>query len=263
MSRCSANLAYRCTKGWPLLSQRALLNRPLPQMVPCCKPAPLPHTHTHTHTQHLLLIGARFSFQTHFGLKIHFHLYYWGSLNSASLFCISRQYCALIHWFSQRAQIWFVTFTFKNLHLTSGWNGQLKHNGFLSQLFYYEFRSLICICPLFTQGAETKGQLWKHLALPKGSGLDVMSVLPACASICSSTTEVSGSRVPAYWGRAAHMASIGQPLHWGMTDSAHADSCRVPRHTLWPAPNIMYIRGAQTGRGLSERSRSRCRALWS
>lgn len=155
-----------------------------------------------------------------------------------------------------------------NLHLTSGWNGQLEHNGFLSLLFYYEFRSLICICPLFTQGAETKGQLWKHLAVPKGSGLDVMSVLPAWASICSSTTEVSGSRVPAYWGRAAHMASIGQPLHWGMTDSAHADSCRVPHHTLWPAPNIMYIRGAQTGRGLSvcwrsKRSRSKCCAPWS
>ncbi len=49
MSRCSANLAYRCTKGWPLLSQRALLNRPLPQMVPCCKLAP-PSSHTHTHT---------------------------------------------------------------------------------------------------------------------------------------------------------------------------------------------------------------------
>ncbi len=107
ISRCSANLAYRCTKGWPLLSQRALLNRPLPQMVPCCKPAPLPHTHTHTHThtRHLLLIGARFSFRTHFGLKIHFRLYYWGSLNSALLFCISRQYCALFRWFSQSSDL--------------------------------------------------------------------------------------------------------------------------------------------------------------
>lgn len=171
-----------------------------------------------------------------------------------------------------RDEIWFVaTFTYKsapNIWLERTVDASPRHNGFLSLLFYYEFRSLICICPLFTQGAETKGQLWKHLAVPKGSGLDVMSVLPAWASICSSTTEVSGSCVPAYWGRAPHMASIGQPLHWGMTDAAHADSCWVPHHSLWPAPNIMYIRGAQTGRGLSvclhsKRNCSKCCSSWS
>lgn len=41
---------------------------------------------------------------------------------------------------------------------------------------HYEFRSLICICPLFTQGAGTKGQLQKHLAMPKGSELNMLSV---------------------------------------------------------------------------------------
>lgn len=39
---------------------------------------------------------------------------------------------------------------------------------------HYEFRSLICICPLFTQGAGTKGQLQKHLAVPKGSELNML-----------------------------------------------------------------------------------------
>lgn len=66
MSRCSANLAYRCTEGWPLLSQRALLNRPLLQMVPCGKPAPPQHTHTH----HLLLIGVRKRFVCKCGFRI-------------------------------------------------------------------------------------------------------------------------------------------------------------------------------------------------
>lgn len=94
-----------------------------------------------------------------------------------------------------------MTFTYKsscNIWLERTVDALQGHNGFLSLLFYYEFRSLICICPLFAQGAETKGQLWKHLAVPKGSGLDVMSVLPAWASICGFTAEVSGSRVPAY-----------------------------------------------------------------
>lgn len=60
----------------------------------------------------------------------------------------------------------------------------------LSHFAHFEFRSLICIWPLFTQGAGTKGQLGKQLALPKGSGLNMLSVGAAWAPVWSCSAEV-------------------------------------------------------------------------
>lgn len=64
----------------------------------------------------------------------------------------------------------------------------------------YEFRSLICICPLFTQGAGTKGQLQKHLAMPKGSKRNMLSVGAACVCVWSCRAEVWMCCMPAHHG---------------------------------------------------------------